>query len=193
METRVTCVDLRRANPSVLLECTQVQGVLGMKFTAELPYDSYCKLLRCTCCKSNAELMSKTNLDFEIASPNSLVIHDSVDGCFTPSSILPSRCKAWVIKEFPHDMDGVWLTICPTGAHETFEYSISHDEYLRLKAMAGIAPDVPLTKGITVKSIGVVGIGDVSHLFVTIDEERKVHFQNCISVKNYDVSAHLAE
>lgn len=193
METRVTGVHLKIARRSVLLECVQFQGVLRIKFTAELSANSYLELLRYTCCKSKAELMSKTNLDFEIASPNSLVIHDSVDGCFTPSSILPSRCKAWVIKEFPHDMDGVWLTICPTGSHKTFEYSISHDEYLRLKAIAGIAPDVPLTKGITVKSIGVVGIGDVSHLFVTIDEERKVHFQNCISVKNYNVSAHLAE
>jgi len=190
METRVTGVHLRSARRSVLLECVQPQGILEIKFTAELPYASYLRLLRYTCSKNRLELINATNLDFEIAGPNTLVIRDHIDGCFS-NLYAPKSCKAWIIQEYIQGKEGVWLTLYQVGSAKTFEYNISDNEYHRLKKIADIAHSIPLTEGITVRSIGIVGIGNVSHLFVTIDENSNIHFQNCVLVDKFEVSTEL--
>jgi len=138
METRVTGVHLRSARRSVLLECVQPQGILEIKFTAELPYASYLRLLRYTCSKNRLELINATNLDFEIAGPNTLVIRDHIDGCFS-NLYAPKSCKAWIIQEYIQGKEGVWLTLYQVGSAKTFEYNISDNEYHRLKKIADIA------------------------------------------------------
>ncbi len=191
METRVTGVHLRSARRSVLLECVQPQGILEIKFTAELPYDSYLRLLRYTCSKNRTELMNATNLNFEIADYHTLVIHDQLEGSFSPSYHFPKSCKAWIVKAYLNNRNGAWLTILPVAAQETSDYSISLDEYNRFRSIAGLTSEANLTDGLVIKSIGVVGIDDISHLFITIDENSNIHFQNCVLVKKFEVSAEL--